>query len=160
MLHRHERIAFFGVTHFVTTVTQIRGFWFVDEKVCTRILKLFERCRAERELDCLGYVLMPDHMHALLYQAKDGPEVCDFMEVFKKQSSRYQHPPDYAYDLLWRRRYDDVPLPGIKAIVRRIRYMHNNPVKRGLVATPEEYPLSSAREFAELEKGIITLRRW
>ena len=158
MLHRHQRIAVAGSLHFVTTVTQFRGLWFIEHEICTQILTMLERCRAEHHLDCLGYVLMPDHLHVLFYQREDGSAVCDCMEQFKKWSARRLCPPQYTKRPLWRRRYDDVPLPGVDAAVRRLYYMHYNPVKRGLTSEPEQYPWSSAGELLKDQKGIITLR--
>ncbi|MDZ7845983.1 MAG: hypothetical protein U5L96_04035 [Owenweeksia sp.] len=41
-----------------------------------------------------------------------------------------------------------------KVISEKIRYLHNNPVKEGLVARPHEYLYSSARDYAG-EKGYL-----
>ncbi|MBL0063198.1 MAG: transposase [bacterium] len=72
-----------GSRHFVTTVTLIRGSWFVDASLCQRILETFEECRAKANLVCGGYVLMPDHIHAVLIQHDDADSVSDFMRDFK-----------------------------------------------------------------------------
>ena len=77
------------------------------------------------------------------------------MERFKKFTSRKLRPASYAGARLWRRRYDDVPVPGENAAKTKINYMHVNPVRRGLVDIPEDYHWSSAREYAELEQGIV-----
>lgn len=159
MLHRHKRIALPGTTHFVTTVTSLRGDWFVTEQDCIRLLNKLERARAECELMCLGYVLMPDHLHILLWQDKEGERIPDMMESFKKWSSRSFRPDAFDKHPLWRRRYDDVLLPGMRAMIRRLHYMHNNPVKRGLVQNPEDYRWSSFRPLMELDTSIVTLKR-
>jgi len=106
-------------------------------------------------VDCLGYVLMPDHLHALLLQQEEGLAVSELMERFKKFTSRKLRPAMYTGVSLWRRRYDDVPVPGTDAAKTKLIYMHGNPVRRGLVTTPEDYPWSSAREYAGLEPGIV-----
>lgn len=106
-------------------------------------------------VDCIGYVLMPDHLHALLFQPKEGFAVAELMERFKKFTSRKLRPALYNGTSLWRRRYDDVPVPGANAVKTKINYIHENPVRRDLVDIPEDYPWSSAREYAELEQGIV-----
>jgi len=106
-------------------------------------------------VDCLGYVLMPDHLHALLFQQKEGFAVAELMERFKKFTSRKLRPRAYTGVSLWRRRYDDVPVPGTDAAKTKLVYLHGNPVRRGLVTSPEDYPWSSAREYAGFEKGIV-----
>lgn len=155
MLRRHERLTFAGSLHFITTVTERRGNWFVREEDCRAILELFEHCRAKHGLHCLGYVLMPDHLHAVLFQSTEGPIVSRMMAEFKSESSLNCRPRAYPEAHLWRRRYDDVPLPGTKAVWRRIHYAHGNPLKRGLAERIEDYPWSSARDFLGISEGIV-----
>jgi hypothetical protein len=48
-------------------------------------------------------------------------------------------------------------------IEQKIDYIHNNPVRSGIVLKPEEYLYSSARNYAELDNVLdISLadRRW
>jgi len=42
------------------------------------------------------------------------------------------------------------------AIQRKMNYIHHNPVKSGLVANPEDYLYSSARDYAG-EKGLVEI---
>jgi putative transposase len=44
-------------------------------------------------------------------------------------------------------------------IIQRVDYIHNNPVKRGLVEDPCDWPWSSAREWLTGEKGPIPIDR-
>jgi len=76
---------------------------------------------------------------------------------FKKFTSRYLKPNSYPDVTLWRARYDDVPVPGPKAASTRLEYMHANPIRHELVTLAEEYPWSSARDYAGSEKGIVTV---
>ena len=95
MLRRHSQIALAGTIHFVTTVTRIRGSWFVEATLCGLILRIFEHCRAKNNLTCLGYVLMPDHIHILLHQGEDGSMVSKCMAEFKKVTSAKIKIPDF-----------------------------------------------------------------
>ncbi len=159
MLRRHNQRNFVASTHFVTTVTNVRGNWFIEENVCRYLLELFEGYRAQQKLDCFGYVLMPDHLHVLLRQVCPEGLVTRTLQGFKSVSSRKLTLQNYPARLLWREHYDDVPVPGSDAISTKLRYMHGNPVNRGIVEKPEDYKWSSQRELLELEKGIITLVR-
>ena len=159
MLRRHQTLDLEGSIHFVTTVTAVRGNWFIENNVCTEILKIFEGYRRKFELRCLGFVLMPDHLHALFYQDESGSLVSDYMRSFKGLTSKKYRPPQYSNGSLWRRRYDDVPVPGSKAVTTKLNYMHANPIRRGLVEEPEDYPWSSARDYLELGTGIVELWR-
>ena len=144
MLHRHERYNLPGSVHFITTVTRVRGRWFVQPDVCEAILRVFEKYRAATKLHCLEFVLMPDHLHAVLLQTEEAKPVFRLMNSFKGYSSRFVTVPGYPVKSLWRADYDDVKVPGPDERVTKACYIRNNPVKAGLVEVPEAYPWSSA----------------
>jgi putative transposase len=150
MRRRHQQLDFAGSIHFVTTVTRQRGSWFVTESRCLRMLHAFEKCRVIGNTECLGYALMPDHFHVLLRQLIDGSLVPDLMGSFKRETSKIPGIDGMSAYTLWRDRYDDVPIPGPRAVKRRLEYMHGNPVRGGLVLLETDYPWSSARFYAGL----------
>jgi putative transposase len=157
MRRRHNQIGYAGVLHFVTTVTKVRGDWFVDEGICRSILKLFDSHLSRFKLDCFGYVLMPDHLHCLLLQVDEGQIVSNFMRMFKTESSKRVTVPDYSGETLWCECYDDVPVPGKDAAITKLNYMLNNPVRRGIVNYSLDYPWSSAKEHFGVGKGIVKI---
>lgn len=157
MLRRHNALNFPGSLHFVTTVTAVRGAWFTSDEVCKRILEVFEQNRKRYGLLCLGYVLMPDHVHAILYQPNDSANVSRFMRRFKSETAFLSKPTAYPGEPLWRRRFDDVSLPGMEAVMTRLRYVHGNPVRRGIVTQPEEFQWSSAKAYYGGEHGVVEI---
>jgi hypothetical protein len=44
--------------------------------------------------------------------------------------------------------------------IEKLRYMHRNPVKRGLVETPEQWRWSSFRAYAYGEPGLVRVNDW
>ena len=48
----------------------------------------------------------------------------------------------------WQRRYYDFNVHSEKKRIEKLRYMHRNPVVRGLVANPEDWKWSSFRHYA------------
>src|SRR5271157_5365744 len=44
--------------------------------------------------------------------------------------------------------------------VEELRYMHRNPVRRGLVEAPEQWPWSSFRAYAHQERGLVRVNEW
>ena len=155
MRRRHSQLEAENSIHFVTTVTRVRGLWFVDTRLCQETLQLFKKYRARGGLICYGYVLMPDHWHAILKQPVDGPAVQQFMANMKRETSYRAHKLLGEGFPGWRDRYDDVFLPNQAAIDERLRYMHSNPVKRGIADAPEAYAWSSARDHYKVGKGRI-----
>ena len=155
MRRRHSIYTTAYTAHFVTTVTLVRGNWFLIPAECGRMLQRFEDCRQRYDLECFGYVLMPDHIHAVLRPIQDGPVISKFMQAFKRETSAYFRPRTYRGASLWQPCYDDVLMPGGHAVMRRVRYMHANPLRRGMVEDAEQYVWSSARDYGGLGYGIV-----
>jgi putative transposase len=160
MRRRHQRLDFARTIHFVTTVTRDRGMWFTSDRDCIQILSTFERYRIRYGLECLGYVLMPDHLHVLLRQVENGSLVSNAVASFKRETSKSLSIAEFSAKTLWRDYYDDVPIPGIEAIMKRLVYMHANPVRREIVAEVTDYKWSSARFYYELDSSsLISITR-
>jgi putative transposase len=57
----------------------------------------------------------------------------------------------------WQARYYDFNVHNEEKRVEKLRYMHRNPVKRGLVEKPEEWAWSSFRHYATGEIGAVEI---
>jgi len=55
----------------------------------------------------------------------------------------------------WQTRFYDFTVGREKKRVEKLRYMHRNPVKRGLVAAPEDWRWSSYRFYLLDERGPV-----
>ena len=58
---------------------------------------------------------------------------------------------------LWQPRFYDFNVFTEKRVVEKLRYMHRNPVKRGLVSAPELWRWSSYRTYAFGERGPVNM---
>jgi len=61
---------------------------------------------------------------------------------------------------VWQRRFYDFNVWSECKRVEKLRYMHRNPVKRGLVLEPEQWEWSSYRSYACEEVGIVKINQW
>ncbi|HVO78882.1 MAG TPA: hypothetical protein VMT39_02590 [Candidatus Bathyarchaeia archaeon] len=57
----------------------------------------------------------------------------------------------------WQRRFYDFNLWSRPKMVEKLKYMHRNPVVRGLVSRPEDWPWSSFRHYAMGEIGPVEI---
>jgi len=57
----------------------------------------------------------------------------------------------------WQPRYYDFNVHEGRRFSDKLRYMHRNPVKRGLVAKPEEWAWSSFRHYATGMEGVVEI---
>src|SRR5919109_4747931 len=60
----------------------------------------------------------------------------------------------------WQKRYYDRNVRNYREFTVKLRYLHRNPVKRGLVLNPEEWKWSSYRHYAQREIGIVEIESW
>jgi putative transposase len=61
---------------------------------------------------------------------------------------------------VWQRRFYDFNVWTARKRIEKLRYMHRNPVARGLVQEPEQWPWSSYRSYAFKEEGAVRINQW
>jgi putative transposase len=61
---------------------------------------------------------------------------------------------------LWQKRFYDFNVWTERKRIEKLRYIHRNPVTRGLVASPEEWRWSSFRFYAFGESGPVRVNAW
>jgi hypothetical protein len=52
-------------------------------------------------------------------------------------------------------RFYDFNVRSERKRIEKLRYMHRNPVRRGLVAEPDQWRWSSLRSYAYAERGAV-----
>jgi putative transposase len=112
-----------------------------------------EQVRARHEARVYAYVLMPEHLHLLV---NEPPRIilAQFLKAFKQITSRKLRGGGEKF---WQDRYYDSNVYGRKARSEVIRYIHRNPVKRGLVEKPEDWAWSSFRHYATGMQGTVEI---
>jgi putative transposase len=156
MRRRHSQLNFAGSTHFVTTVANERGRWFVTDAICGGMLRVLEHHRVKYQVDCFGYVLMPDHLHALFRQNQEGDFISRLMRGFKEYTSRHLF-PEFGIPVAWRPNYDDVQVPGRDAALTRLTYMLGNPVRAGIVKCAGDYRWAFPQGDGDDGGSIVTI---
>jgi putative transposase len=114
---------------------------------------VLEQIRARHEARVYAYVLMPEHVH-LLINEPPSILVAQFLKAIKQMTSRKLKDNRERF---WQQRYFDSNVHGERARSEVIRYIHRNPVKRGLVASPEQYRWSSFNHYATGLRGAVEI---
>lgn len=114
---------------------------------------VLEQTRARHHARVYAYVLMPEHLHLLV---NEPPRIllAQFLKALKQIASRKLRG---AREKFWQDRYHDSNIRGEKACSEVIRYIHRNPVKRGLVEKPEDWLWSSFRHYATGIVGTVEI---
>jgi putative DNA methylase len=93
------------------------------------------------DLDCA--VIMPNHVHVLV-EIADDVLLSDVVWGWKQFSARQMNRLLGRSGRVWHRDYFDRFIRNSEHLHRTIRYIEANPVKDGLVNSPEEFRWSSA----------------
>jgi len=126
--------------YFVTILTKDRGTYLKEVEVVDSLIGiLVEKARSER-FSVLAYCFMPDHPHLLVSGDDDNSNLMKFISLFK-QKSGYWFKKNYNKNL-WHISYYDHILRKEESIENVALYILENPVRRGLVSDPKEYPFS------------------
>jgi len=122
-------------------------------------LKVLEQTRVAYEFVVVGYVVMPEHFHLLMSEPEKS-DPSQVMQVLKQRFARQvltqlRRHGGGADEHVWQRRFYDFNVWSAPKHVEKLSYMHRNPVKRGLVLEPEQWPWSSFRSYACGEPGFV-----
>ena len=123
-------------------------------------LQVLEKMRERYGFVVLGYVVMPEHVHLLISEPDQGTPSTVMQAVklgFAQHVIRTQLWKNVSPIHIWQRRFYDFNLWSDKKRIEKLRYMHRNPVKRGLVGEPEQWQWSSFRAYAYGEAGSVRL---
>ncbi len=139
-------------------------------------------CIEKKGLNVFCWCLMSNHLHAIL-QAQDGFKLSDIIRDYKKHTSKEiiraiqsenesrrewmlhrfawagKHDARIKHYKFWQESNHAIELdaytPGI--FESKFNYIHDNPVRAGIVEKPTEYLFSSARDYADI-KGMVNIR--
>ena len=129
-------------TYFVTFLTWQRRRLFVVDNYARLFLKTLYRYRREGAFQLHAFVLMPEHVHLLLTPGRDLTieRAIQFVRGGYSRSFGLQFGPKE----IWQRGFTDHRIRDADDYERHRLYIHQNPVKRELVARAEDYRLCSA----------------
>jgi putative transposase len=113
-----------------------------------------ERVRQQNELCVYGYVVMPEHVHLLVSEPERGT-LAQAMQSLKQGVARRL--ALRAADSFWQARYYDFNVWSERKFAQKLRYIHRNPVERGLVARPEHWAWSSFRHYVSGDSGRVEI---
>ena len=129
-------------TYFVTFATWQRRRLFVVDNYARLFLKTLYGYRRPGRFQLHAFVLMPDHVHLLLTPA---PEIT-LERSLQLIKGGYSHAfgVEFGNTEIWQRGFTDHRIRDVRDFEQHREYIHENPVKRGLVARADQYRLSSA----------------
>ena len=154
----------FGI-HFLTFSCFGRQDFLLSEGACTWFAEALAAARMKHPFDLWGYVIMPEHVHLILWP-REGSTISSILKSMKlpvanrvaawarRQAPEFlkrmedRQPNGLVARRFWQRGggYDRNIRDGDE-LYEKLKYIHDNPVRRELVAKPENWRWSSARTY-------------
>jgi putative transposase len=143
-----------GHFHFVTFSCYKRQPFLLTSAAKDKVEQILEQTRQQQGLLISAYVLMPEHVHLLTNEPVQDT-LATFLQIFKQLTARKLKPSDQTQ--FWQRRYYDFNVSSPEKFTEKLRYIHRNPVKRGLATRPEDYRWSSFNHYATGKVGAVEI---
>ncbi len=166
-----------GDAHFITFSCYQRLPLLSKDRSREWMIDAIQRAQEKKMFDLWAYVIMPEHVHLVLFPINDS-KISSILKTIKQSVSRCaivwmkKHAPDYlstlevtkpngeiAYHFWQRGGGYDRNLRSVRDIHEKVRYVHDNPVQRGLCEQPVDWYWSSAKSWVEGTNKPLELQR-
>jgi REP-associated tyrosine transposase len=105
-----------------------------------------------------AWVFLPDHWHAVIFPPCPLT-ISKVMKVIKSRSTSRLRRDRGITGEFWQARFYEHALRTVKEYHDCLRYIHGNPVKRGLVSRPEEWKWSSIHCYGGSQEPALRVDR-
>ena len=144
---RKPRIEFEGAFYHVITRGNQRQRIFKDTEDYQRYLKILADYKIQYDYGLYAYVLMNNHVH-LLMETK-GIGLSKILQGVNQSYTMFFNRKYKTVGHLFQGRYKAILCDKDAYLLSLVKYIHLNPVRAGVVKTPEGYPWSSHRHYVE-----------
>lgn len=138
---------------FFVTVNLRRGIPLLSEDEFSLVVEGLAKSRQRLLFLLCGYVIMPDHWHALIWP-RPPFTISRAVQSVKWQAASLLNRRRVARGAVWQHQFWDRFVRHERELAERLDYMHLNPVRKGLVKTPADWRWSSYGNFS-LEKQQV-----
>jgi putative transposase len=140
------------------------------------LVESIDRVRRELNYGVLAYVIMPEHVHLLVWPKEQDYNISHFLKRVKQSVSRraktwlVENDPAWLKKLIIKNKDGqkefrfwlsgggyDRNVTSKEALGEMIQYIHNNPVRRGLAKKPTDWQWSSSSWHEEGRKGPLEI---
>jgi putative transposase len=162
-----RRVYGLGYLHFITFSCYRRLRFLDTARRRDLFLRILEQVRRRYGFVVVGYVAMPEHVHLLVSEPERG-NPGTVVQVLKQRFARavlrqlrraaeqgllWQDAGSEAH--VWQARFYDFVVYTKKKRMEKLHYMHQNPVKRGLVLEAAQWQWSSFRDYMGNDRGLV-----
>ena len=141
-------------TYFVTFITWQRRRSFVVEAYAKLFLKTLYCYRRQEQFQLHAFALMPEHVHLLITPSPD----VTLERILQLVKGGYSHAfgLEFGRGEVWQRGFTDHRIRDDDDFARHRDYIHQNPVKRGMVESANQYRYCSAFPGYRLDRANLS----
>lgn len=173
-----ERIQLPDAIYYITTVVYQRLPIFKQASYAIAIIDSLNFYRFKQGYRILGFVIMPDHLHMLIWlgatstiseimrdlkkytavriirqaEVENNQEWLAYFEQAERQTKRSQNK-------VWQDSFWDKIIISEEILRQKLNYIHYNPVRAGLVESVSDYPYSSYRNYMDGDDSLLMIDR-
>ncbi|MFC4261409.1 transposase [Ferruginibacter yonginensis] len=164
-----------GGLYFITCTVHQWVDVFTRETYIEILLSSLRYCQEKKGLKIYAWVVMSNHIHLIVQSSQNN--LSDIIRDFKKftastiyaaiENNKNESRKNWLLWLLkkedkvcfWEPGYHGEEIFGEQFLLSKINYIHNNPVRAGIVLYEEAYKYSSCSEFYGTSKSLLELSR-
>jgi len=143
-------------------------------QTCQWLVDAIQAARYTRDFALLAYVFMPDHVHLIIWPRRREYSISTILQAIKMPASRKamqwlrEDQPQRLRALatgqkdrrhrFWQKGGGyDRNITRVDTLIQAVEYLHQNPVRKGLVAYPSQWYYSSAAAWEGKVDGPLTI---
>jgi len=165
-----------GDVHYLTFSCFQRRPFLSRPRTCRWFIDAIEAAREKHQFDLWAFVIMPEHVHMLIYPRRPAYSISSILSSLKipvtRRAERFvrEQAPEFAVQMTDRQPNGktslrfwqsgggyDRNLWSPKHIWEAIDYIHDNPVRRDLCESPLDWPWSSVLYYEDRESGPLRI---
>jgi len=132
-----------NIAYFVTSVTYERKSVFNDRFASELLLNIILYHKYSSHFHIYGFVIMPDHFHIII-QPYAEITLSTIIKRIKGNFTRFYNLYANYSEPIWQKSFYDHGIRHNQELIRIINYIHNNPVRKGMVTEQTRYEFSSS----------------
>lgn len=155
---RRPRVHFCGAVYHVMARGVNGCPIYIDDNDRNEFLAILTRIENESGAEVAAYCLMGNHFHLAI---KVG--LVPLSSIMQRLLSAYSHLFNLRYQRtghLFQARYKAILCTTDTYLYMIIRYIHQNPLRAGLVESAKEWPWSSVRQYPDSEALLADFNPW
>ncbi|MDA2914527.1 transposase, partial [Acidobacteriia bacterium AH_259_A11_L15] len=130
-----------GAWYFLTVCCKDKKPHLARQEVRTLIVDIMRQAAQNHHVEIAAYTVLPDHLHLICSAGQNG--VVAFVRRLKGQAVAEMR-RHYGKAALWQQSFFDHKLRSEESLQEKCVYIWQNPVRRGLARTPQDYPWSGS----------------